>query len=299
VASGEPLIVHLRNSLTRGGQPIQLTHVAAYGAAPVPVSIQIPGLARPRFAAGVAADCSGPTSPVDADGRIRSFTSEVANQAIGTYCWDTRPGTFVYQSGTHPAVQVQMGLYGAVVVGGAAGSCSGASCAYPGVSYDREVVAVYSEIDPLLHAAVANNTYGDASAANPKTSTIVYAPQYFFVDGAAAAAPFTSLASIAAGAPGNRILIRLANAGIESHAPLLQGSHISLVAEDGNPYDASLLAHRQYSTLLAAGKTIDAIFTPTAAGTYPLFDRRRVTTHAVAGGGSAVSSGMLVRLVVQ
>lgn len=297
VAAGDPsLVVHVRNGLSRNGAAIALTHVAAYGGAAVPVSLQIPGLANAGFSTGVTTSCASATSPVDVDGRIRSFTSEVANAADGTYCWSTRPGTFVYQSGTHPAVQVQMGLYGAVIVDGA--GCTGTKCAYSSVPYDREVLAVYSEIDPSLHAAVADDSYGDAGAATPKTSTIVYAPQYFFVDGEAEGSAFNSLASVAAGLHGDRILIRLANAGIESHVPVLQGSHMSLVAEDGNPYDASLLGHMQYSTLLAAGKTVDAVFTPAVDGTYSLFDRRRITAHAAPGATGAAASGMLVKLVV-
>ena len=33
----------------------------------------------------------------------------------GIYSWtNMKPGTYLYQSGTHPQVQVQMGLYGGV-----------------------------------------------------------------------------------------------------------------------------------------------------------------------------------------
>ncbi|MDT5319961.1 MAG: hypothetical protein QOD88_2483, partial [Mycobacterium sp.] len=118
VANGEPLTIHLKNALARGATPITLSHVAAYGGAAVPTSIQIAGLPMPFFDGAQAAPAPIPAGS-DGAGRIRSFTSEVPNGGTGTYSWSAaqlRAGSFVYQSGTHPALQVQMGLYGAVVV---------------------------------------------------------------------------------------------------------------------------------------------------------------------------------------
>src|SRR5512139_1053391 len=83
---------------------------------PEPASIVIPGQAMPTDALGAA------LAPVkqDTDGsgrqRMRSFTAEAA-AAGGTqsYSWNNlKPGTYLYHSGTHPQVQVQMGLYGAM-----------------------------------------------------------------------------------------------------------------------------------------------------------------------------------------
>lgn len=321
-AEGDTLIIHVQNLLRRPNPAppgpavlISLPGVAAYGGLPVPTSIMIPGLAPPTFQSGATAPgvCpAGASAPVEiaGGGRIRSFTSEVANvqnanNAVGTYCWtNLKPGTFLYQSGTHPAVQVQMGLYGALVVGGTAGSCgAGLQCAYPNVAYDREVVAVFSEIDPRVHAKVADSSYGDANAADPMTSTIFYEPQYFFVDGELSdginpPVAYRSKAVVTAGASNQRILLRLVNAGIEAHAPMLNGERFTLVAEDGNPYTASNALHPQYSTLLAAGKTLDALLTPAAAGTYVLFDRHRGLANTGGGAGGPAASGMLVNLVV-
>ena len=314
-AEGDTLVVHLQNLLRRGSTLISLPGVAAYGNLPVPTSMMIPGLAPPTFQSGPTAAGACPTTtaaPVEiaGGGRIRSFTSEVANvqaaaAAVGTYCWSNlKAGTHLYQSGTHPAVQVQMGLHGALVVEGTAGSCgAGPHCAYPGVAYDREVVAVYSEIDPRLHAKVADSSYGDATAADPLLSTVFYEPQYFFVDGEAAGgtlppAPFRSRANIVVGAATQRILLRLVNAGIENHAPMLNGARFTLVAEDGNPYSAPNALHPQYSSLLAAGKTLDVLMTPATGGTFALVDRHRGLANSGGGAGGGNSSGMLVNLVI-
>jgi len=64
-----------------------------------------------------------------------------------------------------------------------------------------------------------------------------------------------------------RVLLRLLNAGLKSVVPALDGgAYLSLVAEDGQPYP---YAKQQYSTLLAAGKSIDAVLTPTRRGASP------------------------------
>jgi hypothetical protein len=214
--------------------------------------------------------------------RVRSFTHETTT--TGVYSWSNlKPGSYLYMSGTHPAVQVQMGLYGAVTHDAAAGE------AYPGLAYDSEVTLLYSEIDPALHNAVLNGSYG--TAAYP--STINYAPKYFLVNGA----PFESGVTppVSAGSAGQRTLIRFLNAGLEDHAMVLQGQHMTLMAEDGNVYP---WPRNQYSVLLAAGKTKDAIFTPAVNGTdpvtYPVYDRRlrsgmftNLTVAAAAAGPTA------------
>jgi len=314
VANGEPLTIHLKNALVRGATPITLSHVAAYGGAAVPTSIQIAGLPIPLFDGAQAAPVPIPAGS-DGAGRIRSFTSEVPNGETHIYSWSAaqlRAGSFIYQSGTHPALQVQMGLYGAVVVEPPVGSCTGLRCAYPGVGFDHEVVAVYSELDPLLHTQVANDTYGDATTATAKTSTIIYEPQYFFVDGAvdgaavptALTSPLTSLDQRMVGAANDRILLRLLNAGLESHSPVLLGAAFTVVGEDGNPSQATMLGHSQYSTLLPAGKSLEAIWTAGASGVFPLIDHRRQTAHAAPAqlgtGGSVVAaaSGALVKLEI-
>ena len=201
--------------------------------------------------------------------RVRSFTHETDSGGTGAYSWSNlKPGTFLYSSGTHPAVQVQMGLYGAVTHDAVAGQ------AYAGIAYDNEVMLLYSEIDPSLHAAVDGGSYG--TVAYP--STVNYVPRYFLVNGA----PFNAGLPILAGAAGERTLVRLLNAGLEDHAMVLQGQHMTLVAEDGNAYP---FPRTQHTVLMAAGKTKDAIFTPVANGTYPVYDRR-------------LRSGMLTNLSV-
>lgn len=202
------------------------------------------------------------------DGRIRSFVLETPAGGQATYSWSNiKPGTYLYHSGTHPAVQVQMGLYGAVTKNAVEAGAGNPAQAYPGIPYDEEVMIVYSEIDPALHDAVAGAVYG--TAAYP--STINYNPKYFLVNGVAAdaAAPVGTVVA------GTDVLVRFLNAGLKDHAPEILGSHLSVVAEDGNPYP---YPRKHYSLLLAAGKTLDGVFSPSTAD-YSIFDRRAYRTN--------------------
>jgi hypothetical protein len=62
--------------------------------------------------------------------------------------------------------------------------------------------------------------------------------------------------------------------------------YILVVAEDGNLYP---YAKEEYSVLLAAGKTVDALWFPSVPGTYPVSDRALHLTTAGASGGGLVA----------
>jgi VCBS repeat-containing protein len=253
VPAGDTILnVHLYNALP----PLN--------GAPTPVSLVIMGQQA----------VMSPVSVADAQGRtrVRSFTHETLPGTTGVYTWNAlTPGTYLYQSGTQPAVQVQMGLYGAVTQDASAGE------AYVGLAYQHEVTLLYSEIDTALHAAVASDNYGPGKA---MTSTIDYLPRYFLVNGE----PHTPAATpLPAGNVGETTLVRFLNAGLQTHVPLVQGLHMQLVAEDGKPFP---YPREQYSALLPAGKTIDALLTPAAEGSYAVYDRRlRLTSGRNAPGG--------------
>lgn len=254
------LTVHLRNDLPRLNRRV------------VPVSIVIAGQAS---GAGGAPPGSFFT---DAQGRerVRSFTRETRPGTPRTYTWPNfRPGTYLYTSGSHPALQVQMGLYGMARKDDSAGA------AYAGVPYDQGVTLLYSEIYPALHAAVRRNLYGPGKRI---TSTLRYRPSYFLVNGQPFAAGVT--ANIPAGAALSTTLIRFLNAGLQSHVPVIHGAYLRLVAEDGNPY---AYPAERYSALLPAGKTIDALFTPQNPGIYPIYDRRLSLTNAKMTPGGLLS----------
>jgi hypothetical protein len=93
------------------------------------------------------------------------LTGEVASGSALT--WSAlRPGTYLLESGTHPSIQVPMGLVGMLVVttppsGATPGTAypgaaaAGAIGAVPAVQYNAEVPVLFSEIDPVQNKAVA------------------------------------------------------------------------------------------------------------------------------------------------
>ena len=101
------------------------------------------------------------------------------------------------------------------------------------------------------------------------TSTLCYQPQYFLINGKPYQIGDPPLATLTAG---QRTLLRFLNAGLQTHVPVINGVYMQMIAEDGNPYPWPGNPRQQYSVLLPAAKTVDALITP-AAGTYPLYDR--------------------------
>ena len=229
-AGDTTLTIHLKNNLTAAQTGLPLG---------CPVSLVIPGqittMTPVRF---------GPTPYPQFEGRVRSLTHETEpnNSAPVDYVWNNfQPGTYVYHSGTHIQCHVQMGLYGGVVKDYAASPKQ----AYPGVVYETSVPVFFSEIDPVFHQAVDSNNYGPGK---PMTSTIHYEPRYFLINGEAFTAGQPLLA---AGGHGGGTLLRFFNMGLETRCPLLQGSHMTLIAEDGRPYS---YPKEQYVASLPGGQ---------------------------------------------
>ncbi|MBI4998621.1 MAG: DUF11 domain-containing protein [Rhodocyclales bacterium] len=259
------LTIHLRNDLT--------------GA---PTSVVVPGQTATMTPVWNDGSSGLRTSATQ---RVRSFTQEAApNGGMADYTWtNVRPGTYLYHSGSHAQVQVQMGLYGALTKNFA----DAPRQAYEGTAYDNEVTLLFSEIDPAQHAAIASGSYGNPATPSacqdtsglplPMTSTLCYKPKYFLVNGQPFQAGALPLATLT---QGQATLLRLINAGYRAYVPLLQGMHMKMVAEDGNRYqyrDATGTYPRdqyQYSTWLAALKTTDAIIVPATTGSHAIFDRR-------------------------
>jgi hypothetical protein len=113
---------------------------------------------------------TGGFTPPTQGNRARSFVPEVGGVTavgnlplMGTYTWtNLNPGTYLIRTGTYPSIQGPMGLYGVLVVTKAPVTGT-PGLAYPvpagqsatGVTYDADVVALESEIDPRQNNMVA------------------------------------------------------------------------------------------------------------------------------------------------
>src|SRR5579862_54269 len=271
VQTGTPLTISLTNLLTFGplGGPVTAT---------VPTSLVIVGqvgggvgtpktVASPSHAQlGVSwatVNTPGGTNPTftppTQGPRVQSFGTEVAEGATATLTWSNlRPGTYLLESGTHPSIQVPMGLHGIVVVTTAptATVASGTGVttetaqgtAYPGVAYDAELPVEFGEIDPVQNTAVnaAVNTANfsetmvwsgqPGGCGNPASGAIYqtcyppavnYTPTYYTINGVAfnktnAALSLFKTSPNNTNATGN-ILVRLVNAGSHMHVPSMVG----------------------------------------------------------------------------
>jgi hypothetical protein len=225
---------------------------------------------------------TAPGSPTYVDGRVMSFVKETANGATLEYRWDNlNPGTYMLQSATNPAKQVQMGLYAPVVNDSAAGM------AYAGVPYDTDRVLVFHEIDPEIHAAIDGGTYGPGGAI---TSSVFRHPTYFLINGAGY--PQTSLEEVASG---ETVLLRFVNAGLETHSPMILDKFMTVVAQDGQP---KTYPQETYGFELNAAATMDALVFIDGGDinqSFAIHDgRNRYLTNA----GESAAGGMIVNLNV-
>lgn len=247
----------------------------------VPVSIVIPGQAP-------AVGSIGNPERLTADiRRARSFTAEAgasdgAVATVASYSWTVQPGTYLYHSGSHAAVQVQMGLYGAMTK-----DAVSAAEPYAGTNVASQVTLLYSEIDPAVHEAVAGGTYGTSGG---MTSTIRSKAKYYLINGVAYPDPQTAFSNPIA-SPGSTVLLRFLNAGLDYHVPILVNNDLRLIAEDGNLYNHP---RDSYAVELAPMKTIDALWVNAPAGTFALYDRRLGLSNGAQHGG-----GMLTKLQIQ
>jgi hypothetical protein len=154
----------------------------------------------------VTANLPGNGTPPVQGPRVQSFGTEAAASLAGSttatataVTWgNLRPGTYLLESGTHPSIQVPMGLIGMLVVtcspSAATGACgtgivngtaypavtgTAPAPSYPAVSYNAEIPLEFSEIDPVQNnnVNIAVNTTGfsetavwSASSTGPLTS---------------------------------------------------------------------------------------------------------------------------------
>ena len=243
--------------------------IKLYNTLPRATSLVIPGLIKPMTP--VMFTPPGETIP-----RVHSFDTEVAPGGSATYSWTgVKQGAYLYQSGTHQQVQVQMGLVGAIMSDAFTGTA--ATAAYPGLEYTNLYPLIYSEIDPVIHANVADTTTLPNYDLNDMQSTIDYAPKYFGVTlDTSTSCPEdpwctqTNRLSTFEGsnpslsvANGDTPLVRLFNGSTRIHTPTLIGATFDIIAEDGHLYPNY---RKQYAVALPPLKTKDALLDTSAVG---------------------------------
>ena len=217
------------------------------------------------------------------------LTHEAPSGGTVTYTFTaSNPGTYQYHSGTQPDLQVEMGLYGALIVRPNATDLAAAACAapsytdathasaayaHPDTCFDREYLFLLSEIDIDIHQAAELQAGGAGPIVLPAGA---YHSEYWLMNGRAApdtmaaagdalltSQPYNILPRMH---PGEKLLIRLVSAGREMHPFHTHGNHARVLARDGRlltsePGGAGQLAGPLLFTIPSVpGGTVDAIF---------------------------------------
>jgi FtsP/CotA-like multicopper oxidase with cupredoxin domain len=209
-----------------------------------------------------------------ADGTPGLITQEAAHGSTVTYKFvASSPGTRSYYSGTQSDLQVEMGMYGAVIVlpKSVPGTCTTgvfasnatargfwgeknfrlADAAYDSAKtcYDREYLFQFSEMDPNIHTQAESQVGACAVSATPATCTLQvptepYHPAYFMINGRSmpddmetnytAEFPHQPYNGNPHMHPGEMVLLRIIGQGRWQHPFHEHANHVRILARDGN-----------------------------------------------------------------
>jgi FtsP/CotA-like multicopper oxidase with cupredoxin domain len=232
---------------------------------PVPTSLNVVGMENYLFNGKTA-------TPSATDLQAGNLAPSVAPGGSGTYTFTvTKPGTYLYQSGTSPELQDQMGLVGALIVRPAGhpdqvyadGAIAGDTTS---TKFDptREYLHLLSEIDPDLHACFEAAARGQISTPTKTTAPFAstctnvpysydmtrYKPRYWMIDGRSfpdtiapnnsqhlPAQPYSALVHITPrqrpnGTPDPPAVVRYLNAGPVAYPFHPHAQHEQVVGQD-------------------------------------------------------------------
>jgi hypothetical protein len=176
----------------------------------------------------------------------------------------------MYYSGTQMELQVEMGLFGAIIVRPNLGE----SYAYQHVDtfFDHEYLFLLSSMDFDVHMLAEQGRFAEIDMTT-------YHSVYWFINGRAAPddladrfvpwLPHQPYNSTPRMTPGQKLLMRIIGAGQEQHPFHFHGNNADLIARDGRMLsstpDPSVngpdLSVSLYTKLSVPGETVDQIFT--------------------------------------
>ena len=213
----------------------------------------------------------------DATGRVTSLAPVApakGGQTTYTFTAD-KPGTYMYESGTDSRKQVEMGLWGAIVVYPAC-HATGCNQAYddPRTTFEatREYIHMFSSVDPDIHSAIQLGQPVDWST---------YSAKYYLINGRSAPdslspnnaawlpfAPYGSMVRVRPQDPngGDTLpaLVRYVNAMDKDVAFHPHGNVERVIGEDGQPLDSIGKPDNSYGSFLVdigSNRTAESMFT--------------------------------------
>jgi FtsP/CotA-like multicopper oxidase with cupredoxin domain len=220
---------------------------------------------------GASNTSAGTCAPITNNGAAGLLTQEAAPSQSVTYSFYAgAPGTRAYYSGTQGDLQVEMGLYGAIIVlpSNVPANCTAglpatnpggnakargqwgendfrlAAAAYDNANtcYDREYLFQFSEMDPSIHYAALAQV--QAKATTLEVPTEPYHPAYFMINGRSMPddmdpnyspqypnQPYNGNPHMH---PGEITLLRIIGQGRWQHPFHEHANHVRILARDGN-----------------------------------------------------------------
>ncbi len=231
------------------------------------------------------------------------LTKEAANGSGSvTYTFTAgKPGTYAYYSGTQPDLQIEMGLFGSIVVLPNVASAATAQCpatphyadasfslaksayGHPDTCYDREYLFQFSELSSTIHEQVKAQV--DVCPTTPCPQILAtmepYRPNYYLINGRSMPDSMDTSYALAYPSqpyngnphmhPGELVLMRVIGQGRWQHPFHFHGNHARVLARDANLLLSQGGTNKLAGPLLftiptVSGQTVDAIFTWTGQG---------------------------------
>jgi FtsP/CotA-like multicopper oxidase with cupredoxin domain len=222
----------------------------------VPVSILFPGQVGITASGGTAGSITREAGP---GGGTVSYTF-VAGQ----------PGTYLYNSGTRMDLQIEMGLVGALIVRPPVAT---QAYTHTNTAFTHEYLFLLTEMDPRVHDLVDLGLIDDVD-------TTTFFPTYWFINGRCSPdtmaepnvswlphQPYNCMPTMH---PGEKLLLRLIDAGRDPHPFHHHGNNSLTIARDGRMLESAPglgpdLADSDFTVKMHPGGTADAIFEWTGA----------------------------------
>ncbi|SDP46663.1 Multicopper oxidase [Nakamurella panacisegetis] len=250
----------------QSGQPVT---VVLHNALPEATSIVFPGQK------GVKANGNPAQPQFDPGGSLTSLVQvapalDAGQQGSVTYTFTAgTPGTYLYESGTDVDKQVQMGLFGALVVRPAGHPNQVNDRADSTFAAGQDYVFLLSEIDPDMHLAVERSQPVDWNS---------YTARYFMINGRSMpdtiapngaswlpAQPYSAFVHIKPYDPNSNPLpatIRYLNAGTVNYPFHPHGSDERVIDRDGHALagpGGEDLSYQKYDLDVGPGQTLDVL----------------------------------------
>jgi FtsP/CotA-like multicopper oxidase with cupredoxin domain len=212
-----------------------------------------------------------PAQPQGTGAALTSLTNTVAAGGSVTYTFvASKPGTYLYESGTSPEKQVRMGLFGALIVRPTTGAGYAFDRADSQFTPSEEFMVLLSEIDPYQHQAVEQGTTFNMNN---------YHPRYWLINGRGfpdsiadnyaswlPSQPYGALAEVSPFSNATHPLPGLArylNVGTEDYPFHPHGNNGLVIGRDGRALEGPAgqdLSFEKFAINIGPGQTWDVLF---------------------------------------